>query len=89
MIILLHHLPTPHIKLHNLLVRHARHKLIIIQRIKPSYMRRLPRRELRLAHARLRIPELHVAIVARGQELSPVVVEGDVVAAFCVAGVGA
>ena len=89
-IILLHDLTRrPHIKLHDLLIAHARNELIIIQRIIPHHMRRLPRRELGLALPRLRVPNLHVSIVARGEELAAGVVEGDVVAGARVACVGA
>jgi hypothetical protein len=78
-IILLHNLATPHIKLHNLLIPHARHELIVIPRVIPHHMRRLPRRELGLALPRLRVPDLHVAVVARCEELGPAVTEGDIV----------
>ena len=89
-IILLHNLARrPHIKLHNLLIPHTCHKLIIIQRIIPHHMRRLPRRELGLALPRLRVPNLHVSIVARGEELAAGVAEGNIVAGARVACVGA
>ena len=84
-IILLHHLPAPRIELHNLLVPHARHELIVIQRIIPHHVRCLSRRELGLACTRLRVPDLHVPVVARGDEFGAGVVEGNVVAAAVVA----
>ena len=79
MVVFLHHFSAPGIVLQDFLVVHSREELVRHAGIDTHDVRCLARRELVDALSSLRVPELHISVVAGRDELRAGGVEVDVV----------
>ena len=88
MIIFLNQIPAPSIILQDLLIRHPSQELMRRTRIDTDNMRRLARRKLVDAFTSLRIPKLHIAIIASRKKLFTIGRKVNIVNRLGVAGEG-
>jgi len=80
LVILLRYFTRPDVVLHNLFVRHARHKniLLIVIGVEPNHIRYLSVAKAVETLTGLGIPEFHLPVISAGQELAAVVRERKV-----------